>query len=62
MVAMCDLINILHHHVKQCYCAKNNSFFFKMWVMLVVGPMYLAMSAAAPLKECTMLSLITDSG
>ena len=29
MVALCDLIKILHQHIEQCYHAKNNGQFLQ---------------------------------
>ena len=36
--------------------------FCSIWAILAVGPMYQAISAAAPFSNLTMLSQITDSG
>ena len=36
--------------------------FLKMWATLVVGPIYWAISAAAPFRDLVMLSQVTDPG
>ena len=36
--------------------------FLKMWATLAVGPIYWAISTAAPFRELIMLSQTTDSG
>ena len=61
MIALYNLVKILHEYIECHYCAKNNRF-CKIWATLVVGPIYWAISAAVHFNECTILFLTTDSG
>ena len=62
MVVLGDLIKICISTSNEATVPKVMVSFCKMWAMLVVGAIYLAISAAAPLRECMMLSWTTDSG
>ena len=62
MVILCDLVRFCISTSNDVSVQKIMVSFCKMWAMLVVGPIYLAISTAAPLRECMMLSQTNDSG
>ena len=62
IITLGDLIEVLHENVEGGQCAKNNQMFAQNMGMLVVGTMYLAMSAATPFNDLMILSWTTASG
>ena len=62
MITLGDLIEVLHENVKSSHHAKINESFHRIWSMVAVVPMYLAMSTTGPLSNLMILSETTASG
>ena len=63
MVTLGNIVEDLHQDVEWCHGAKNGSqFFYKIWIMMLVGPIYQVISTAAPFNDLTILSQTTGSG
>ena len=62
MVALGDFIEFCMSMLNDATVPKITVNFWRISGTLTVGPMYLAISTAAPFSNCTILSLTTDSG